>query len=240
MGRMVTVFYPPTFGRFAGLAVLAVVVVGLQSCSAGGDLQPRPQLSAPADGSTPRFTDGDVRRLLLPISVLPASFRLVTEQVVPNEHVAQFFPDPAVTVQALNQLGRLTGATAEYHRTDAPRGRGEPIVVASSVAVYTDAAAAQAVLAAPDIVFAVHSVGLQADEIPLERVQHPYRGFRGRRAGDSADQIAYLALFRRENVVQSVLVVMMAADDDGGELVSRYVRRLALITPLPSEITSPR
>lgn len=181
-----------------------------------------------------RFTDDALDELLLPRGAAPRGLIGSEPFLVPNELVARLLPDPERARIALEKFGRIQGAAVEYTLPAAPRASEPAVAVTSTVSWYASVAGAEAVIADPTMEFVLHGLGLTTAEIKSERVAEQSRAFRGFRDGDSPDLAAYIVLFRRQNLIGSVVVVVPAATDDGGRLALSLARRQAAL-PLPPE-----
>jgi hypothetical protein len=113
------------------------------------------------------------------------------------------------------------------------------VAVSSSVSYYKTVAGAQAVITDPTMELVIHRFGLHTAEISMDSIAHESRAFRGFRDGDGPDLAAYLILFRRDNVIGAVMVVVPAATDDGGKLAINLARRQAGDLTLPRRGAAP-
>lgn len=170
--------------------------------------------------------------LLLPLGAVPPSLSSTGDYLLPNEIVARFFPDPEAALRAMSRYGRVQGAGVDYSLRASPRAGEQALHITSTVALYSSAAGAEAVLQDPTLELVLHRFGLTASEIKVDRFAHGARAFRGYRDGDDPDTAAYLVLFRRDNLIGAVVVVVPAATDDGGRLAVSLARRQAAL-PLP-------
>jgi hypothetical protein len=213
-------------------ALIACAVVGMVACGSGSDLKARardvaaPDGSARSDGAR-RYADGELAGLLVPLGAVPPSLTPVGQSLMPNDAVAAFFPNRAQALSAMEKFGRIQGMVAQYRVPAPPRASEQAVEASSSVAWYTTVAGAQAVIADPTMELALHHFGLDAAEIKAERVGQESRMFRGFRDGMGPDFAAYLVLFRRENTIGAVMVVVPALSDDGGRLAQSLARRQA-------------
>jgi hypothetical protein len=101
------------------------------------------------------------------------------------------------------------------------------------VSYYKTVAGAQAVITDPTMELVIHRFGLHTAEISVDKIASEARAFRGFRDGDGPELAAYLILFRKENVIGAVMVVLPAATDDGGKLAMNLARRQAGDLTLP-------
>jgi hypothetical protein len=107
------------------------------------------------------------------------------------------------------------------------------VTVISTVSWYNTAEGAESVIADPTMELVLFGLGLQTAEIQGPRIAQQSRIFRGFRDGDQPDLAAYVAFFRRLNLIGAVVVVVPAATDDGGRLAIDLARKQAAI-PLPA------
>lgn len=180
-----------------------------------------------------QYTDAELRNLLLPLGAVPVGLAQVGEYLTPNQYVATFFDDQDAAMRAMIESGRVQGAAVDYRLRGAPRATEQVVAVSSSVSFYRTVAGAQAVIADPTMELVIHRFGLHTAEISMERIGHESRAFRGFRDGDGPDLAAYLILFRRDNVIGAVMVIVPAATDDGGKLAMNLARRQAGDLTLP-------
>jgi hypothetical protein len=220
------------------ITLLAVcAALGATACGSGSELKARarevvqPEVGAQADNAR-RFTDGEMPEMLLPLGAVPNRLAPVGQNLLPNDAVAAFFPNRAQALSAMEKFGRIQGAVAQYRVPAPPRVSEQALAVSSSVAWYTTVAGAQSVIADPTMELALHHFGLDAAEIKADRVGQESRMFRGFRDGEGPDSAAYLVLFRRQNTIGAVVVVVPSAGDDGGKLALSLARRQAEL-PLP-------
>ncbi len=212
-------------------AALAVTLVSLgAACRATG----RGAAQGPATpvGVVRYVPERNLPNLLLPLGAVPPSLSSDGDYLLPNEVVAQFFPNLEAALRAMSNFGRVQGAGVDYHLRTSPRAGEQALHVTSTVALYSSAAGAEAVLQDPTMELVLHRFGLTASEIRVDRFAHGARAFRGYRDGDDPDTAAYLVLFRRDNLIGAVVVVVPAATDDGGRLAVSLARRQAAL-PLP-------
>ena len=196
-----------------------------KNTSAGGK-SATPVRAAGIDGPL-QFADAKLKNLLLPRGAVPVGLTQAEEVLLSNDDVATFFPDAQAALQKMTESGRMKGGVAHYSLRSAPRASEPALAVSSSVAWYKTVAGAQSVIADPTMELVIHRLGLTAAEISMERVGQESRAFRGYRDGDDPDRAAYLLLFRKENVIGAVLVVVPSASDDGGKLALNLARRQA-------------
>ena len=211
----------------------AVILVGLvlAAVACGSD---KPQTRAPkAGGAAPgvrQFEEAHLPGLLLPAKSLPAGMVSVADFLLSNQDVAQFFPDPEHALRSMVESGRGHGAFAEYHLDGAPGATEQALQVASSTSWYQTVAGAQAVMRDPTVELVIHQLGLRSSEISKERVGEESRVFRGFRERDGPNWVAYMVLFRRQNVIGAVVAVVPNTNDDGGRLAMSLARRQAAVS----------
>ena len=128
------------------------------------------------------------------------------------------------------ESGRAHGAFAEYHLDAAPQATEQALQVASSTPWYQTVAGAQAVMRDPTVELVIHQLGLRSSEITKERVGEESRVFRGFRERDGPNWVAYMVLFRRQNVIGAVVAVVPNTNDDGGRLAMSLARRQAAVS----------
>jgi hypothetical protein len=174
----------------------------------------------------------DTQRLLAAVAAPPELVSTGTSYLS-NDDVAALFPDPRAASQAMAEAGRVEGARAEYQlRPVAPAGQPVATIVLT-VAVYSTAAAAGAVLADPALGLAVQHVAGPAAEMAVEPGDEPLRMFRSVPTGGQADQMTYIVQFQRNEIVTSVVVTRPAGADDGGELALNLARGQAKLVQSP-------
>jgi hypothetical protein len=225
--------------RLAAL-VLALAMLLLAACR-GGDGQKATSKGAVPDIGSGRplangvrqFTDAELRNLLLPAGAVPVGLAPAGDYLIPNQLVATFFEDQEAALRSMAESGRVQGAAADYKLRSTPRATEQAVAISSSVSYYKTAAGAQAVITDPTMELVIHRFGLHTAEINVDKIAQESRAFRGFRDGDGPDLAAYLILFRRENVIGAVVVVVPAATDDGGKLALNLARRQAGDLTLP-------
>jgi hypothetical protein len=213
-------------------AVLAATLIaGEAACQRIGREHAQSATATPV-GVVRYVPERNLPNLLLPLGAVPPSLAPGGNYLLPNEVVARFFPDPDAALRAMSRYGRVQGAGVDYSLRASPRAGEQALHVTSTVALYSSAAGAEAVLQDPTLELVLHRFGLTASEIKVDRFAHGTRAFRGYRDGDDPDTAAYLVLFRRDNLIGAVVVVVPAATDDGGRLAVSLARRQAAL-PLP-------
>jgi hypothetical protein len=212
-------------------ATLAVTLAALGAACRGGGRSAAQGAATPV-GVVRYVPERNLPNLLLPLGAVPPSLAPGGAYLLPNEVVATFFPDPQAALRAMSNYGRVQGAGADYSLRTSPRAGEQALHVTSTVALYSSPAGAEAVLQDPSMELVLHRFGLTASEIKVDRFAHGARAFRGYRDGDDPDTAAYLVLFRRDNLIGAVVVVVPAATDDGGRLAVSLARRQAAL-PLP-------
>lgn len=225
--------------RLLALVLLACSALGLVACTGGdsaGSGKDRTGESAgtrAAGSSARQFNDSQLPNMLLPRAAVPLGLAPTAQSLLPNEYVAEFFPDQEAAKRAMAQTGRMQGATADYRLPSAPRASERAVAVSSSVSWYKSVAGAQGVIKDPTMELVIHRFGLTVGEIEMEKVAQESRVFRGFRDGDGPDLAAYLVLFRKENIVGVVVVVVPNGTDDSGKLALNLAQRQASL-PFPS------
>jgi hypothetical protein len=224
--------------RLLRVALLSGGAAALAACSGNGSADTSAKSEGATDARRPvagarQFADSELRDLLLPRGAVPLGLTPSGEYLLPNEEVAKFFPNPRNALGAMQESGRMQGAAADYVLPGTARANEQAVAVSSSVSWYRTAAAARSVILDPSMELVIHRFGLNAAEIEGEPVGQESRVFRGYRDGDGPDLAAYLVLFRRENLIGAIVLVMPSTTDDGGKLATTLARRQALI-PLPS------
>jgi hypothetical protein len=184
-----------------------------------------------ADGEgAQRFSDRELPDLLLPRGAVPAGLAPSDPFLIPNEIVAQMLPDAEAGRRAMEKYGRVQGAAMEYELPGQPRATEPAVAVISAVSWYSTVAGAQTVIEDPTMELALHGLGLTSGELKTERVGQQTRMFRGFRDGDDPDRAAYIVLFRRQNTIGTVVVVVPATSDDGGKLATTLAKKQAQLS----------
>ena len=219
------------FGVIVATLALTRVACGSFDRSAS---QPTTQnLSRP----TRDYADYDLLQLLLPHTVMPDGLQLLDQTLTSNEYVASLFAAPALAAAAMTESGRVNGAVAQYER-ETPAGPADPAVaVSSSLSWYRSVDGAQAVMRDPTMELVIHQFGLRTSELPKQRIAEESRIFRGFRDRDGPNLAAYLVLFRRQNLIGAVLVVLPSTIDDGGQLALSLARRQAARRPTTAAVS---
>lgn len=181
----------------------------------------------PPERRARQFRDADLYNLLLPRGAVPASLTPSDRFLLSNEAVAQLLPEQVGARAAMERLGRVQGAGLEFRAPARPPAGQSALAIGSTVSWYSTVAGAEAVIADPSVELALAGLGLDAGEVPGERVAEQSRTFRGLRRGDAADTAAYVILYRRDNLIGAVVVVMPLVSDDGGKLAAILARRQA-------------
>jgi hypothetical protein len=218
-----------------------LIAAALTAAACFSDDQPKlPTRGAGLDigtGRTPgavrQYTDAELKNLLLPLGAIPLGLAPAGDYLTPNEFVSTFFDDQEAALRAMAESGRVQGAAVDYRLRGQQRANEQVVAISSSVSYYKTVAGAQAVITDPTMELVIHRFGLHTAEIAVERIAHEARAFRGFRDGDGPDLAAYLVLFRKDNVIGAVMVVVPAATDDGGKLAMNLARRQAGDLTLP-------
>ena len=212
--------------------LIAVALVGLvlafTGCGGGTSAT-----AAPKAGAAPtirQFSEEDLPRMLLPAKALPTGMTLAEDFLLSNEDVSLYFPDPKHAMGSMTETGRAHGAFADYRLDTAAGVAEEALEVSSSMSWYRSIAGAQAVMRDPTVELVIHSLGLRSNEITKERVGEESRVFRGFRERDGPNWVAYMVLFRRQNVIGAVVTIVPNSNDDGGRLVMSLARRQAAVS----------
>jgi hypothetical protein len=225
--------------RLRVAALIAVAGLSLAACSLGRDGSKNPETAAGLDvgserqGRTHQFTDAQLKNQLLPLGAVPIGLAPAGDYLTPNDFVATFFDDQESAKSAMAESGRVQGAAADYRLRGTPRASEQVVAVSSSVSYYKTVAGAQAVITDPTMELVIHRFGLRTAEIEVDRIANESRAFRGFRDGDGPDLAAYLILYRKDNIIGAVMVVVPAATDDGGKLAMNLARRQAGDLTLP-------
>lgn len=200
----------------------------------GGDSPPPPPNRARDAEAHPTTEPGALQydnlklfELLLPAGSLPSSLARVASYLMPNRDVAAFFPDQEAAMRSMTSAGRVQGAAIDYRLAVAARAAEKVVAVSSSASWYTTTAGAHGVILDPTLELVIHRFGLHTAEIRLDRVGEESRAFRGYRDGEGPDIAAYLVLFRKQNVIGAVVVLVPAATDDGGRTALVLAQRQA-------------
>lgn len=225
----------PVRARFVSALLLMLCAALLAGCGVIGGGSKAPESKGRAKGAEKsgavdgalQFADARLRNLLLPTGAVPIGLAPAGDYLLPNDYVATFFSDQEAALRAMSEAGRMQGAAADYRLRSTPRASEEAVAVSSTISWYKTVAGAQAVLKDPTMELVIHRLGLNAAEINLDKIGQESRAFRGFRDGDGPGLAAYLMLFRRDNVIGAVLVVVPAATDDGGKLALTLARRQA-------------
>jgi hypothetical protein len=220
--------------RLVLLAAACFTLVGAGCGIGDGKLFGRKADARPG-ASQGRIADRDLPRLLLANNAMPAGFVPAGTYLLPNEEVAKFFLDPDAAARSMNERGRMQGVVADFRLGGVPRASQSALAISSSVAWYGTAAGAEATIVDPTMELVIHRLGVEAGEIRLSTVGQESRAFRGIRKGDGADWISYMVLFRRDNMVSALVVVVSAANDDGGRLALQLAQRQAVL-PIPEAV----
>jgi hypothetical protein len=212
------------------LMLVACSALLLTGCSvvSGGSASVAPR---PPDAR--RYTDSEIKNLILPRGSVPAGLTSSEAFLLSNETVASLLDDPGAARLSMERAGRVQGAAREFDLQSGPRAGEKVVTVISTVSWYNTAEGAESVIADPTMELVLYGLGLQTAEIQGPRIGQQSRVFRGFRDGDQPDLAAYVALFRRLNLIGAVVVVVPAATDDGGRLAIDLARKQAAI-PLPS------
>ncbi len=179
------------------------------------------------------YTDAQLLRMLLPRAAVPARLQREAEYLLPNETAATFFGDVASALRAMAEVERVQGAAVDYRLPSQPAGSEPVVAVSSTVSWYRQEAGAQAVMRQGMVEPLMPLLRLHAGEIRLEGVAEESRAFRGYREGETTDHVAYLIVFRRANLIGSVVVIEPARNDDGGRLALKLARRQAALLGRP-------
>lgn len=219
------------------VALVTVAALSVTACLGGGDNKPGTSGldigSARVQGGVRQFTDAELKNLLLPVSAVPLGLAPAGDYLTPNDFVATFFDDKEAAKSAMTESGRVQGAAIDYRLRGSPRASEQVVAVSSSVSFYKTVAGAQAVITDPTMELVIHRFGLRTAEISVDRIASEARAFRGFRDGDGPELATYLVLFRKDNIVGAVMVVLPAATDDGGKLAMNLARRQAGDLTLP-------
>ncbi len=182
-----------------------------------------------------RFSDDELQRLLLPAGAVPGSMQLHAQYGIPNSAVALYFDNAPDALRRLDQLGRVHGAGIDYTLRGGPRSGEAAVQITATVSWYSTLAGAGMVLRDPAMELVLHRLGLPTGEIALDQVADASRGFRGVTEREGVALIAYAVMYRRQNTIGSVQVLVPAGSDDGGRLALQLARRQAeLPWPAPA------
>ena len=212
----------------ASLLILVVAVTPI-----GGHLATAVRLFAPlpARAGELRLTNVDLYAMLLPTAAVPVWLYGEGEYPLPNEEVARYFVDSVAAERAMTRTGRMNGAAVDYRLPGTPRESERAVLVISSVAWYSTVAGAEDVIQDPTLPLVIHRFGLHTAEVSLAKVGEESRTFRGYRDGDDPNRAAYLIVFRKANIIGTVVVVMSEHRDDGGELVGLLAHKQQALLP---------
>ncbi len=180
-----------------------------------------------AVASARTYTDAQLLRMLLPRAAVPARLRREAEYLLPNELAATFFGDAESALRAMTEVERVQGAAVEYRLPSQPAGSEPVLAVFSTMSWYRHETGARTVMGQGMVEPLMPLLRLHAGEIRLESVAEESRAFRGYREGEDSDHVAYLIVFRRANLIGSVVVLVPARNDDGGRLAVKLARRQA-------------
>jgi hypothetical protein len=191
----------------------------------------RPFIPLPARASELRLTNVDLYAMLLPTAAVPVWLYGEGEYPLPNEEVARYFVDAVAAERAMTLTGRMNGAAVDYRLPGTPREAERAVLVISSVAWYSTNAGAEDVVQDPTLPLVIHRFGLHTAEVKLTSIGEDSRAFRGYRDGDDPNRAAYLIVFRKANIIGTVVVVMSEHRDDGGELVGLLAHKQQALLP---------
>lgn len=190
--------------------------------------------SGASKGAVRQFSDDDLQRLLLPDGAVSGALTPSGRYGLSNATVAQLFDDTPGALRELDRLGRVHGAGLDFVLRGGPRPGDAAVQVTSTVSWYGTVAGADAVVRDPAAELVFHRLGLAVGEIAIEEIAEASRGFRGIVYRDGIALASYAVVFRRLNVVGSVLVFIPVASDDGGKLAVQLARRQAAMPwPVP-------
>ena len=215
-------------------AVLLCIALASTGCG-GWDSKPAAANEAGAAGAnyTRRFTDSDLGMQLLQRGAVPTGLVGSQSFLMPNDVVAKLLPDERTARESMEKFGRVQGAAVDYRLAGQPRASEQVVAIVSTVSWYSTIGGAQSVVADPTMELALQGFGFNTSEISADKIAQQSRAFRGLRAGDTPDLASYVVVYRRDNLIGVVVVVVRTATDDGGRLAMNLARRQANL-PLPA------
>lgn len=217
--------------RWGHLSVVVLGLVGLLLANGCG--RPAYGRLDQRDADASPYTDTQLLGMLLPRAAVPVRLSRQAEYLLPNETAATYFGDAESALRAMAELERVQGAAVDYRLPSQPASNEPVLAVSSTVSWYRQEAGARAVMQQGMVEPLMPLLRLHAGEIRLQTVAEESRAFRGYREGEDADHVAYLIVFRRANLIGSVVVVVPARNDDGGRLALKLARRQAALLGRP-------